>query len=280
MCALDDTLSHYRYTSQDATRGLSEKLKYVLRRIVAAYALDIENVLFIDKSQLYTINVGFKNKLLEGHDPFFVLVLRDPYAMCSRVTNKYYLSGSKNGFSFSRSECLKLCSEHWRNSYACALRDFSEGANSILLRFEDLISELEATVAMLCARLSINFEGDMLPSAHQKYTIYSRAASGYLLGPFRLSLSDGAGEGVAFRIRSQPPRCRQGLCFGGRKTGRIPSLQGWWPVGRGSLAAERMERAHRLAHEVLTAHRVLAAGLAVALMVGGGENAVFIYFQF
>lgn len=41
-----------------------------------------------------------------------------------------------------------------------------------------------------------------------------------------------------------------------------------------------MERAHRLAHEVLTPHRVLAAGLAVALMVGGGENAVFIYFQF
>jgi hypothetical protein len=43
--------------------------------------------------------------------------------------------------------------------------------------------------------------------------------------------------------------------------------------------------AHRLAHEVLASRRVLAAGLAVAtvfatLMVGGGENAVFIYFQF
>ncbi len=43
--------------------------------------------------------------------------------------------------------------------------------------------------------------------------------------------------------------------------------------------------AHRLAHEVLAPRRVLAAGLAVAtvfatLLVGGGENAVFIYFQF
>ena len=43
--------------------------------------------------------------------------------------------------------------------------------------------------------------------------------------------------------------------------------------------------AHRLAQEIPVPRRTLAAGLAVAmvfitLMVGGGENAVFIYFQF
>jgi len=58
-----------------------------------------------------------------------------------------------------------------------------------------------------------------------------------------------------------------------------------WLLPLAAVLATVGPTAHRLANEVLMPRRTLAAGLAAAtvfitLMVGGGENAVFIYFQF
>lgn len=175
--ALNDTLSLYRLNSEKLSPDLSNSFKKVIRKIISAYAHNPDDCRFIDKSQLFTVNLLSVYRLLKETNPFFVLVVRNPFAMCKRVAEKYYENPNKNNFSFSKETSLRLCCQHWKNSYESALNDGKDVPNVKIVKFEDFLSCPSEFLKEICEFIELEFDTDIVPAPNQKSTIYSQMNS-------------------------------------------------------------------------------------------------------
>ena len=85
--ACDELLSFYRKNSLDANPELERKFKRIIQMIIAKYAIDKNNARFTDKSQVYTVRVSLISELLREHNPKFILIVMNPYALCYKAAN-------------------------------------------------------------------------------------------------------------------------------------------------------------------------------------------------
>lgn len=157
--ASDKFLNIYRETKKSAEKEEAEKLKHTMRWIVSRNQ-KCKKSRFIDKSQVYTVKVSYINKLLQGCKPIFVLVTRNPYAICYRQTT----AKSIRMRDISHEKKLELSSTHWKNSMVCALRDSQDVENFCVLKFERVLRETKTMVKKLCNFCDIKFEERMIPS--------------------------------------------------------------------------------------------------------------------
>jgi hypothetical protein len=163
--ACDALLSSYRETAADANPEDAERFKRLIREHLLVYARDSTRARFLDKTHTYTVKLGYLDALLEGCDPFFLLVLRNPFTFCFRAVRRKPPSWRVVP---PYEHQLRLAAEHWENSYRLALADGKKTGRFAAVRFEDFISNPEATIRAVCAFAQLEFDPDLVPQPGQR----------------------------------------------------------------------------------------------------------------
>ena len=160
--ACDELLPAYRRTEDDATPADAVRFKRVLREHIAVYAHDRDSARFVDKTHANAVRIPYIDALLAGCDPFFVLVLRNPYAICPRAMRRKPPSWRTLP---AYEEQLALAAQHWENVSRLAIEDGGRTGRFGALRFEDFLRDPEAVVRALCGLVGLSFAPELVPRA-------------------------------------------------------------------------------------------------------------------
>jgi hypothetical protein len=164
--ASDTLLPLYRRTAEDADEWDGRRFRRLLREHLAVYARDPWSARFFDKTHTNTLRIPLLAEYLREAEPFFVLVVRNPWSWCHRAVWRkppsYHVIPPLD-------EQLRLAAEHWANSYATALADAARVPNVLTLRFEDFVADPEGTVRTLTASLGLEFEPAQVPRPGQPF---------------------------------------------------------------------------------------------------------------
>lgn len=163
--ACNALLGFYRRSAEDADGADGERFRRLLREHVAVYARNPRHARFFDKTHTNTLKLPLLAEYLRDCDPFFVLVVRNPYSWCYRAVRRKRPSFR---VSLSREEELSLAAEHWSNSYRIALEDAAGNPNVTTVRFEDFVADAEGTIRSLSAFLGLEFDEAMVPQPGQR----------------------------------------------------------------------------------------------------------------
>jgi Sulfotransferase family len=163
--ACDDLLPAYRRTAADARAEDAIQLKRLIREHLHVYAHDPRRARFLDKTHTYTVKVGYLEALLDGCDPLFLLVLRNPYTACFSAVRRKPPSWRT---SLPEDEQLRVAAEHWRNSFGLALEDGAKTGRLAAVRFEDFAADPVAVVRAICAFAGLDFDVDLTPQPGQR----------------------------------------------------------------------------------------------------------------
>jgi hypothetical protein len=164
--AVGDLLPHYRKQAGDATPQLARSLKNVIRLSAWRHAADPHNFRFLDKSQSFTVRVGFIHALLKDSSPRFVLVPRDPYISVYRAAAGKAADMRRLAATMPLPRRVELCAEHYGNSMRAALADCDQdGIDLLIVPFEQLLHEPEGVLRHVCRFVELDFSPDMLPAA-------------------------------------------------------------------------------------------------------------------
>jgi Sulfotransferase family len=164
--ACDALLRFYRRTAEDANEADAERYRRLLREHLFVYACDPSRARFFDKTHTNTLKVPLLAAYLEGCDPFFVLVVRNPYSWCHRAVRRKRPSYR---VALAPEQELRLAAEHWVNSYRIALEDSRHVPGTTTVRFEDFVADPEAVVRGLCDFLGLHFDAAMVPQPGQRF---------------------------------------------------------------------------------------------------------------
>jgi hypothetical protein len=161
-------VSKYRKTEADWSPYIEKALKDKIRMCIRAYASDVNKVRFMDKSQSYTLKIPLLAKCLKR--PKFILVLRNPYAMCwrevTRRTAKYQRFKEKLVFE----KALRLAAEHWGNTYRIALSDLA-GHKALVFRFEDFLISPRRKIREILEYVELDYRNDLLSQDRRRMPI-------------------------------------------------------------------------------------------------------------
>jgi NAD-dependent dihydropyrimidine dehydrogenase PreA subunit len=172
--AIDELLPLYRKTDADATVEMSSRFQRAIRLAIAIHAKYPQQARFIDKSQTFTVRLSLVNSLLREHQPYFILVTRNPYAMCYRTAA---VATPLSRLDLSLEERLQLAAQHWDNSFRCALADSREVDHFRIIRFEDLLQKPETWLQDICAFAGLSYYPSMLPRLGQHIPLGSTGSS-------------------------------------------------------------------------------------------------------
>jgi hypothetical protein len=163
--ACDALLPFYRRTAEDADEADGRRYRRLLREHLFVYAHDPSRARFFDKTHTSTLKLPLLAAYLEGCDPHFVLVVRNPYSWCYRAVRRKRPSYR---VVLAPEQELALAAEHWANSYRIALEDARRVPNVTVVRFEDFVADPEAVVRRLCAFLGLELDPAMVPGSGQR----------------------------------------------------------------------------------------------------------------
>ncbi len=189
--ACDELLPAYRRTANDAPEADAALFKRVLREHIAVYARDRGNARFVDKTHANAVRIPYIDALLDGCEPFFVLVLRNPYAICPRTLRRKPPSWSAPPPYGTQ---LALAAQHWENIARLALEDGRRTGRFGAIRFEDFLRNPEAVVRAICELVGLSYTPELVP----------RPGDACRSRRFRWTRSGIRCE----RIRGRPPRRR------------------------------------------------------------------------
>jgi len=164
--ACDALLPLYRRTAEDADEADGRRYRRLLREHLLVYAHDPCRARFFDKTHTNTLKIPLLAAYLEGCDPFFVLVVRNPYSWCHRAVRR---KRPIYRVALAPEQELRLVAEHWANSYRIALEDARHVPNVTTVRFEDFVADPEAVVRRLCDFLGLDFDPAMVPQPGQRF---------------------------------------------------------------------------------------------------------------
>ncbi len=174
--ATNELINYYRMTEKDVTPEFKDKFSKIIRWLIARHGKG-EGVRFTDKSQVFTIKVSFINEILKNSDPKFVLITRNPYALCYRSVFKKGKAPElkKVKRSLGEEKTLKLAAEHWNNSINFALEDEKKVQSFLTVKLEDFLKEPKKKLKEICESVEIDFEDKMLPSKNNKPGLGTRS---------------------------------------------------------------------------------------------------------
>ncbi len=169
--ANNDLIQHYRIE-------YSNLKSWEIHRFINSIKLALKRFgtskRFIDKSQIFTINLKCINQILVKSNPYFILITRNPYVSIYRAAMLMDRDDLKKNKELKFEEKLRYCSEHWNNSMSHSLKDSLNVNNFHILRIEDFLIDPEIKTKELCKFLNLQFSGDMLPKKNQKIPYFTR----------------------------------------------------------------------------------------------------------
>lgn len=190
--ANDAFLPFYRENGSDVSEELKKQYKSILRRIINLYGKGSRGGgRFIDKSQSLTVRVGLIRKLLEGCNPKFVLITRNPFALAWRAVTK---DDVISNLEMTDQDKFKVAVQHWKNSMECVLED-GKADDLGVWKFEDLLSQPEKIISEICEHIELPYISSILPgpddvipwgsmfdafSKRKWYPLRPNVSSGYL----------------------------------------------------------------------------------------------------
>jgi len=161
--ACDDGLPHYRGDESGASDEVRDEFRSILRRVIRLNAPRSGEgpYRFLDKSQSYTVRIGLIQQILADCGPKFVLLTRNPYAMCWRAVRRV-----KDLVVMDKplEEKFEIAVQHWANSMDAALA-YEGRADLAWWRFEDLLVSPERVLAEICRFVELPYLPEILPSA-------------------------------------------------------------------------------------------------------------------
>ena len=172
--ATDELLPLYRRTDAHASEQTARRLRSAISIAVAVHARHKQPVRFVDKSQSFTVRLSFVNELLRETAPHFLVIVRNPYAMCYRAAFK---KTPISRLPLPAEDRLRLASEHWANSYRCVLEDAHNVAHLRVIRFEDLLMAPDDYLQEICNFVDLKFLPAMLPAPEQRIPLGSTGSS-------------------------------------------------------------------------------------------------------
>jgi hypothetical protein len=158
--ACDELLPAYRRTAEGADEADGKRFRRLLREHLAVYARDPHRARFFDKTHTNTLKIPLLATYLRGCDPYFVLVVRNPYSWCHRAVRRKRPSYR---VELGRERELRLAAQHWANSCRIALEEARSVPNVTVVRFEDFVAEPEAVIRRLSSFVGLEFEPQMVP---------------------------------------------------------------------------------------------------------------------
>ena len=109
----------------------------------------------------------FINELLKEFDPKFILITRNPYAMCYRTVStnsEYTILVKEYGFLYA----LDFAAQHWTNSMLAARDDTKKVRNFMHITCEDFLIDPEVSIKKICNFSELIYNPDMLPKSSDK----------------------------------------------------------------------------------------------------------------
>lgn len=169
----DDLIGQYRLTAADYDERSSRCLRRILRESLYRHGRP-RGGRFTDKSQTFTVKLGYVDALLRDLRPHFVLITRDPYASCYRNA----IGGARDMQRYSKDLDLdarfEICVQHWCNSMRCVEEDGGQVHALARMRFEDFLVDPRGSLERLCSFLGLPFAEAMVPAEDQRVPFGSR----------------------------------------------------------------------------------------------------------
>ena len=165
--AADEFLPRFGKTAEDVDEATTRAFRGVLRKISLAYAHDPQNCRLVDQSQLFTIQVPYVTRMLQGSDPRFVLIARDPYVTVARAVEKEYTVARGGYIAGDGSARIACAVQHWSNSYRLAL-DAAREVPMLTVRYEDFLDDPVRVVRAICDFAELEFTADLVPAEGQR----------------------------------------------------------------------------------------------------------------
>lgn len=162
----DEFLPYYRRRASDANPALGARYRKLLEGVIRLHSGG-RSVRFVDKSQSLTLRVGLVHASLRDCDPRFVLVSRNPYSV---VWSQAQRNADLAELGLDIETRVKLCAQHWRNTFEAALEDAETSADVKLShwRFEALLAEPERVTREICEFADLAWDSAILPGARDK----------------------------------------------------------------------------------------------------------------
>lgn len=167
--ANDSSIEHFRYTPDDVNGQDASSFRRTLQALQWLIADKRSEPRFLDKSQSYTVKVGYLNSLLLGCEPMFLVISRNPLAICAREALKVRESG-KSVAAFEKR--LREVSSHWKNSFDYALDDavkYNLTDRFKTVQFEEVLADPERVVGGICKFLGLNYSDAILPGENDTF---------------------------------------------------------------------------------------------------------------
>ena len=134
---------------------------------IRGYAKNPQHARYCEKSQLFSLKIKLLKRIFP--DAKFILVLRNPYAICFRIAKKNYEAMSSGKITqYSYEEKLTLAAQHWKNSIQTALQDLKDINEGYIIKIEDYLKKPEKYIEEIVTYCELPYEGDLLPAKHQK----------------------------------------------------------------------------------------------------------------
>ena len=171
--ASDDLIDGYRMRASDADLPDRRRLFRAIAGCMRRHGRG-QPVRFIDKSQTFTVRLGYIDALLEGHDPHFVLVTRNPYASIYRAAIGFAGDMERYKKQLSLGDRIQVCTQHWMNSMDAVLEDARSVLRFKVMAFEEFLAAPKQSLSELCQFLSIDYGDDMVPAKGQSVPFGTR----------------------------------------------------------------------------------------------------------
>jgi hypothetical protein len=120
-------------TATDARRDHRERYVRILHQHTCVYAHEPSRARLLDTTPTNTVKIPLLAKLLQHHDPFFLLVTRNPYASCPWIVRRKPPSWRVE-LPYERQ--LEIAAEHWDNAYRIALDDGQKVDGFAVVRYD------------------------------------------------------------------------------------------------------------------------------------------------
>jgi hypothetical protein len=172
--AIDEFLPRYRRGAEDADPETATALHRVIRKVIRAYAHDPGDARFVDMSQMFTVQVPYLAALLQDCDPHFVLLTRNPYAMCERTVQKD-LENMGGKVELSRAQKIRCAVEIFDNSYRLALAAQPD-VPMLVQQYEDFVDSPESAIRRICHFAGLDFDPRQVPAEGQEFPMGSNSS--------------------------------------------------------------------------------------------------------
>jgi hypothetical protein len=208
--ACDELYPAYRLTADDYDRASARRFRKLIAASIARHG-EGGRGRFVDKSQVFSVKMSYVDRLLDGCEPHFVLVTRNPYATCLRAARE---AGDMRRYAATLDEHqrFEICVQHWANTMRAIDEDSERVSHFTTVRLEDVLSSPAVELRKLCQRLDLPFSDDMVPAPGQAIPFGTRDPEkwhplrGDVNSRYEAALTDGQLELLQERIGRRASR--------------------------------------------------------------------------